>query len=708
MKRVLRYFILLIIIMIFPLSVSAEVIESDMTSVNSKIDSFEVGRISVINVGCTRYINMNNTGKKGFTITGSVVNGYTRDVELELSLNIFDNNGTLIDNIVSKISVPAKGKGYYREKFYEENVDYLVSDVGYFSIEAEITTDVEIIEKAVKDTYYLEKYDVKVNVNENNVFNVEEIFSAKYKSYITPIEKGISFRHRYIRSDGTKINKRAVISDIVLDDYYKISTEEGIRLLTIGKEDRSKGEKYYKINYNYNVGKDTYDGKDEFVYYLVSNYNVKVDGVTFEITMPKSFDPNNIKFIDSNGIEIENVKYEVNGNIIIGSISGIINPGVSYAIRIDLEDNYFIDESTNISNMTIVSYIVPIAFMLFAIIVLFVSIKNKQKKVYESLYFNEKINSLELGYLYNGVVKDNDIASLIFCLANKGYIKIVKEKNKYKILKLKDYIEDDRVEKAFMKEFFFDKEELVRKDFIVNAGEVKESINLKLDNKQRKNKIFVHNILNYKLLFWILVFIIIVINTINILIEYQPSVIFVNAVVCGIGYMILLNSVIGKHKPIERMLLLLVALIFIVSPLMLTSYKAFMEDILNTIAYVVGLFSMLVIACIADSMSNRTSYGMRMLMRIASYKNYLITCNDKVIEKECKKNKNLVYDVLPYTLVLGISDKWISRFENIEVEKPEWYECEEFKLEKLYEDVKDIYSDIFIGLKNNENKKDNI
>ena len=37
-------------------------------------------------------------------------------------------------------------------------------------------------------------------------------------------------------------------------------------------------------------------------------------------------------------------------------------------------------------------------------------------------------------------------------------------------------------------------------------------------------------------------------------------------------------------------------------------------------------------------------------------------------------NPNYFYDILPYTYVLGISDKWIKQFEEIGLTEPDWYD----------------------------------
>lgn len=703
MKRVLQFISLFILLLIFPIFIEVKALESELSSVNRMIKYFEVGKVSIVNIGYTRYSNIHYTGKAGVSSSGMVYNKYIRDVEVEVSLNIYNDKKELLLKRNAVLSIEANSKSNYTQHFYEDEIDFSLDDIAYYSVSVNIISDVEILDSGSKDKYYLENYNVEVNVLENNVYDVNEKFTGKFYSNVKIFNKNLSFRHRYVRQDGAKINKRAIISDIKIDDYYKVSTEKGLRLLKVGKEIKGIDTKEYDISYKYNVGKDILENKDEFVYYLVSNMNVKVDGISFKIVMPKKFDKEGIRFIDFNGIELENVNYEVNGNVITGSISGVVNPGVSYAIQILLPDNYFKNASNNISGFSVCSIIIPITFMFISFILWFIYQRGNKKVTYNNIYFNEKINSLEVGYLYNGFVKDNDIASLLFQLSNKGYIEIVKNKKSYKIVKKSNYTEDDRVEMAFLKELFFDKEELTRKELLISLTDMSETIKLKLDNKKkRKRKIFTNNIFNYKLLYWLLIIIVIVVNTSNILLEYQPSVIVINSIASCIGYILLLSSLLSKNKIIEKVLYGLVALIMIVSPIILTSYEAFLQDNLNTISYVLGIVVILVIACISNTMSNRTVYGNLMLNKIKAYKNYLLSCDKDLIEKELKNNKNCLYDILPYSMVLGISDKWIDKFRDIKIDRPSWYVVDNFELDEFYLDIMNIYSDIFIALKNDK------
>lgn len=708
MKNNLRNILLMCIIfvMLCCVSVSASSIESELSSTSGIIKKFEAGKIVVSNIGYTRYSNLLSSGRSGVAITGLMHNGYVRDTEVKVILNVYDKDKNKIDQMTSTYKISKKSNMTYKEYIYADEKDYTIDDIKYYSLTTSVLSDVDILEKGENDSYYIENYHVSVNVNKNNIYNVEESFLATFKDKILPVTVGIPFRHNYVREDGSKVNKRAIISNIKVDNYYTLSTEKGIRELNIGKLDKANTKKNYLIKYDYNVGYDTLKGHDEFVYYLINNYNAKVDGVSFKITMPKKIDKEKIEFVDKNGILLDDVVYEVNGKVITGKINQVINPEGAYAIRMLLDDDYFVSESSNISSLAILSYVIPVLFITISVVVfVFVKKMNKNRKYNNSLYFNKNINSLEMGYLFNGHIKDNDIASLIFYLANKGYIKIEKGKKNYKLIKVKDYLENDRVEKIFMNELFASKGELTRGEVIKSLGNVKEKIELKLNEETRKNKIYINSIFNYKLIYLFMILIIFIVNTVNILVEYQPSVIFINVLISGIGYIILLKGVLGHNKVMEKMLYFLVALILIITPIVLTSYQAFLVDPFYLIAYIIGLISMFIIACIANMMSNRTRYGNRLLNKILAYKNYLINCDDNVLIKELKYNKNCFYDVLPYSFVLGISDKWIERFNDKDLREPEWYKANKFKLDEFYKDMKNVYSDIYMALKNSGSNK---
>jgi len=701
MKKDFRKFLfLMMVIMLLPVFVMAKKVESDINDIRTVIKEFELDKISITNIGYSRFSDFRSTGRPAIVVFGKVYNDYTKDVEVSMELHLYDKDKKVLDVYNQNVEVKAKGYKDYTEVIYLDSVNYKHTDVQYYSLISDISSDLVMYGESEKDLYVFENYNIKVKVNPNNVYNIEESFDLKFRKHVDTIKYGIPFRLKYTRENGSKVNKRAVMNNIEVNDDFELLTEDGVRNLYIGDEDRDSKDKSYNIKYDYNLGKDTIKGKDEFVFYLVNNRDNKIDGINFEIEFPSEIKDEKIYFMDQHGTIIDNFEYEVKGNKIVGKYDGMINSEVSYAIKVVLADKYFKNTSNNISSITVMALFISVLFLAISILVWFAQRRRDALVKCNSIYFDKPINSLEMGYLYNGAVKDKDIATLLMTLANKGYINVDRTKKSYRLVKVKNYDSDDRVEKVFMSELFKNQDVITRKDLVNNVDCMKNNIGFKLKDHQKRNKLFINPLLSYKVLFWIMIVVIFVLSTINIFFEYQESAIVVNCILGSIGFITLLYGMIYEKVKIEKALYIFVGLIMIVSPIVLTKYLAFTQDSIKLVTYIIGIISMIIIVSIAKVMSDRTLYGVKVYNQINAYKRYLSEFNDA--SKEMKKNKYCFYEVLPYTFVLGISDKWYHKFMNEEVPQISWYKTNKFELEEFYTDIKDIYADIFISLKNSE------
>ena len=63
-----------------------------------------------------------------------------------------------------------------------------------------------------------------------------------------------------------------------------------------------------------------------------------------------------------------------------------------------------------------------------------------------------------------------------------------------------------------------------------------------------------------------------------------------------------------------------------------------------------------------------------MLGKIRGFKRFLETARKEELERLVEENPSYFYDILPYTYVLGVSNKWIKKFESINMKSPEWYD----------------------------------
>lgn len=97
MKKVLQFITMFTILFVMPVVVFAERIESDLSSTTDIIRKFEIGRVTITNVGYTRYSNVLSTGRAGALFNGTVTNNYVRDIELEITLNVYNKSKKVIE-----------------------------------------------------------------------------------------------------------------------------------------------------------------------------------------------------------------------------------------------------------------------------------------------------------------------------------------------------------------------------------------------------------------------------------------------------------------------------------------------------------------------------------------------------------------------------------------------------------------------------------
>ena len=63
-----------------------------------------------------------------------------------------------------------------------------------------------------------------------------------------------------------------------------------------------------------------------------------------------------------------------------------------------------------------------------------------------------------------------------------------------------------------------------------------------------------------------------------------------------------------------------------------------------------------------------------MLGKIRGFKRFLETARKEELEILVEENPSYFYDILPYTYVLGVSSKWIKKFETMNLRSPDWYD----------------------------------
>ena len=111
---------------------------------------------------------------------------------------------------------------------------------------------------------------------------------------------------------------------------------------------------------------------------------------------------------------------------------------------------------------------------------------------------------------------------------------------------------------------------------------------------------------------------------------------------------------------------ILISLRVILIPLFIMSPTYFIEFVVG-ITCIIGM-----IICI-KYMPKRNEYGTEILGKLKGFKNFLETAEKEKLEALVEKEPTYFYNILPYTYVLGVSSKWIKKFEDMNIEPPNWY-----------------------------------
>lgn len=512
------------------------------------------------------------------------------------------------------------------------------------------------------------------------------------------------------RTDGTKSNNKAEITDIRVSEEHTIYKEGGYEVIQIGDSTKTvEGMQTYTIKYNYNIGKDPLKNADELYFNLIGDeWDTSISNVTFKITMPKSFDENLLGF--SSGIKgstnNSNVSYNVNGNVISGYLTNTLNAGEALTVRLTLPEGYFVNTSKNID----MYYIYVIIFSLVCVLIAYILWAKYGKDngtVVETVEFYppEGYNSADVGFLYYGEANTQSIVSLLIYLANKGYIKIEeieqpalfgKVKN-YKITKVKEYDGNNENEKIFLeglfeedktmdriilfgKEYDFSKAKEAEGDtpkkesvllselknnFYRTIDKIKENLN------STEKEVFETPRLGKGKWLTIMIVAIFVLITAKPIYEYSGmSEALAISMFIGAVLIMISDDISKELSKAEKVGLIIVASIGII--IWAVMLFPTLTDSVMYLTEFIGVICIAVLYVFKRIMPKRTAYGNEILGKLRGFKRFLEVAEKPQLESLVEENPEYFYDILPYTYALGVSDVWIKQFETIAIKPPDW------------------------------------
>ena len=581
-------------------------------------------------------------------------------------------------------------------------------------------------------TYTITDYDINMEVNENNTFDITETITVYFNTSSHGIYREIPLKNTITRTDGTTSKNTAKVSNIEVSETYSTSKTSSYYSIKIGSSSQKiTGSHTYVISYTYDIGKDPLDDADELYFNLIGDeWDTSIDSVTFTITMPKEFDSSSLGFSSgtTGTTDSSNVEYTVDGNVISGSTISTLNSGEALTVRLTLPEDYFVGENLILNTYAIIVISICIIFVLIAFLIWKKYGKDDEVIEIVQFYPPEGYNSAEIAYMYHGESTTEGSISLLIYLADKGYLKIEERETEkiissgkgFKITKLKEYDGNNEEEKLFFNGLFKNQskydyglaariikeakavgekisyaealeksvkdekdggtqvtEDDLYNSFYTTLSKVKNNITKKFKSKVFENLTSKNNIIltiMITIILWLVIFKV----TFNYLAGDLSSIeSTIYTVILVATYMLLLEPLIIAIIKVRDKATkwIIFAIIIIIMACFAPVYSEFMFelDTIEIAMFIIGIISIIILGIFMIIMPKRTKFGNEMLGKIRGFKRFLEMSEKEQLELLVRENPEYFYNILPYTYALGVSDTWMKQFETISIKEPDWY-----------------------------------
>lgn len=512
---------------------------------------------------------------------------------------------------------------------------------------------------AQAETFYIENYDVVLDVSDSRTVKVQEAITANF--YVP--SHGII---REIPLHSSQIDKVAV------SENFSASYRGGYFRIQIGDaEQKISGRKVYKITFEHKL----FSHKNEFYYNLIgTEWGVPIEKARFYVKMPDKVDAEKVGIsigrYGTRGFE-NRAQYTVEGAKIWGQTLQPLAAHEGITLRVEVPEGYFINTASKAANSV---WLGLLLCTLFSFLTWYQY--GKDEHVTPVVTFNppKEISPAEAELIMHEKITDKGLISLIVKLANDGYLKIKSEKQKFTLSDFKPYGGSDKTERKLLS--------LLRNqanDGIVTDDDLKSSsvfyqgwIGLRNQSvsKADKKRFYEASSMQPWRIFVMFMYIVgTVLLTLFTLFNYHLSFdnfmlfipVFLLTAFC-VGVMCS-SDIIAK----------IVALFMAVSgvaPIVSEYMQEMTTDNLSQI--VMGAVCILITMTCFAQMMKPNSRGNLFRGQLLGLKNFIRVAEKKRLEMMVEQNPQYFYKILPYAYVLGVSNVWIKQFEGIAVPPPAW------------------------------------
>lgn len=541
--------------------------------------------------------------------------------------------------------------------------------------------------------FYFEVMDVDITVHADRTYDIVENIDAYFLEPSHGIVREIPTRFWVNRDmseaqDGTRFElryNRVDIEDIQVSEEFFESDNQDIKSLRIGSYDRElEGKHHYTISYRLRLPNDRVEYSDQFFHSIVgTSWECSMDTVRFAIHFDKEVPDESLSrlglYIGLEG-NSDNRAHDIidyaDNHTIIGSLYE--QPqywGVT--IEIPLPQGYFPTDDLPI--WIDLSKIAACVTFLLILIVLFKEVRGDERVTPVITFRPSKdLTSADIGSLIDGEVDDEDLLSLVPWFAAHGHLSIEQNSDgKVLLRKLQDLPSDAPAYQRELFSGFFAKGDV----FDVSQtssyfGAAWERAKDALD-RQYKGKL---NYFDGTIWMSLLMFAMSLTCCFSLA---EPDGWIVGGVVnfflalLGVGAFYtrtFWKSQIhfsGCAAMLSSCFMLCVYGMFALFGLMLVLSVPMSFDDYYLPTWILGVLMVLtlLVICFVRRLLRMTNYRRERLGEVLGLREFIRTAEEGRLRMLLEKDERYFYNILPFAVAFGLTDKWTEKFKNLSVKE---------------------------------------
>ncbi len=549
----------------------------------------------------------------------------------------------------------------------------------------------EVVYVGTKDnSYRFNSYNIDIQVDEDRTCVITEEIEVEflYGSH-AGITREIPKITTAKRADGTSQTIIAKVKNfqIIKNGYpenriYNISESGSYYTVDLGYDNKTNQKfHHYQYRYTYVLGSDNTEDFDEFYFNIVGPYwDCEMHNVTYAVTLPKQFDTSGDNVGSTYGpygsTNIAVVTIDSSGDkVILSGSMDYLDAFNALTIRAQMPNKYF---NVVVINATKIATII-IVLLSIALVVIAVMLWKKYGKDYEitkpvTFYPPQNMSPTDMELHYKSKISSKSTIATVILLANKGYIKIteIKDSNRFQLEKLKDYSESDSKEKSIMEDLFTSNNTVELSDLGGELYYYTITQMRRYNSKKKYESMFEPSSKKYSNMLTILILLCNLLAIIVPAFVLETGDYFIIAFITIFFSCATLVQYANIRDKFARVVSITLYVVYQIG-ILVGFFKIYFQfeswlwicEIANYVAVVIALIFVAI-------MPRRNKKETELYGEILAFKDFLVSAEKGRLEALICEDPDYFFNILPYTYVLGVSDKWIKKLDFLAIDNPNW------------------------------------